>query len=49
MQTKVCSKFFYTVWEEATHKPSKEAAAKNFSSSVYVTGTTYFDVFYFKW
>ena len=34
---------FDSVWKEEIHKPSKIAAAKNFFSSVYVTGTTDFD------
>ena len=36
IQTKVYYKYFYSVWIETTHKPSKIAATKNFFSSVYV-------------
>ena len=43
IQTKVHFKFFYPVQIEMTHKASKEAAAKNFFSSVYVIDVTSFD------
>ena len=34
---------FYSPLKERTPKPSKETAAKNVLSSVYVIGRTYFD------
>ena len=43
MQTKVHLKFFYSVQIETTHKPLKEAAAKNCFSNVYVINATCFD------
>ena len=42
--------YFYSLWKERTHKPSKETAAKTFFSSVYVIGRTCFDeCFYSMW
>ena len=40
---KYTTSFFYSVSKETTHKTSKVAATKNFSSSVYVVDTTCFD------
>ena len=40
---KYTSGFFYSVRIETTHKPSKEAAAKNFFPIVYVLDATCFD------
>ena len=45
--TKVPLTRFYSVRIKTTHKPSKEVAAKNFFSSVYVIGATCFDEFFF--
>ena len=40
----------YSLWKERTHKPSKERAAKNFSSLLYAIVTTWFDeCFYSMW
>ena len=36
IQTKLCYRFFFSVWKETVHKPLKLAAVKNVSSSVYV-------------
>ena len=44
--TKVPLTRFYSVRIKTTHKPSKEVAAKNFFSSVYVIGATCFDEFF---
>ena len=43
IQTMVQYKFFYSVSKETSQKPSKVAAAKNVSPSVYVIDTTCFD------
>ena len=37
------TKFFYSASKETTHKPSKVAAAKNFSSRAHVIDTSCFD------
>lgn len=49
VQTKVATRFFYSVWKEATHKPLKINAAKNPFSSLFFIDTIRFDecfVFY---
>ena len=43
IQSKEHSKSFYSVRNVTAHKPSNLAVAKNFFSSVYITGTTSFD------
>ena len=40
----ILHKSFYSVRQKSTRKPLKEAAAKNFFSSVYVIGTACFDL-----
>ena len=40
IQTKLHYKYFYSVSKETTHKHSKLAAAKSFSSNVHVIDTT---------
>ena len=47
MQTKVYRWFFYAIWKENTHKPSKVEAAKNVFSRLYVTGASCFDECFF--
>ena len=42
-QTKVYYKFFNSVSKEASHKPLKVAAAKNYFPSVFILDTTCFD------
>ena len=46
-QTKVHYTLFYSVLKETKHKALKVAAAKYLCCSVYVFGTTCFNLFYF--
>ena len=43
IQTKVYFKFFYFVWKETAHEPSKVATGKNSFPTVYVNGTIFFN------
>ena len=40
---------FYIVWKETTNKPLGVAATKSLFSTLYVTGTTFFKIFYSMW